>query len=229
MSFNGGLINAAGFLATGRFVSHVTGFATLFGVSTILRELKMALGILSVPFFFLLGAFLAGMLIDRPIYRKKKPYFDYVMGLSAFCLFLAASGGGLDQFGSFGAVLQLQKSYLLLCLLCLACGLQNGAISSSFGGSIRTTHLTGLTTDLGLGLAKILTFSSKDLSFQREIRIVRLRSYSMISFVLGSAVGAWIFLKLGYLGFVIPGLIACYTALYGRQIKKVSLSRKVSE
>src|SRR4051794_8426190 len=106
LSFNGGLINAGGFLATGRFVSHVTGFATLFGVDVIRRELDAAVGILSVPFFFLLGAFLAGMLIDRPIHRKQKPHFDYVMGLSALCLFLAASGGVLTHFGSFGEVLQ---------------------------------------------------------------------------------------------------------------------------
>src|SRR5438874_1149123 len=67
LSFNGGFINAGGFLATGRFVSHVTGFATLFGVGLTKNEANAALGILSVPIFFLLGAFIAGLLIDRPI------------------------------------------------------------------------------------------------------------------------------------------------------------------
>lgn len=75
MSFSAGCINAGGFLATGRFVSHVTGFATLFGIETEKRAVDSAFGILSVPIYFLLGAFLAGMLIDRPIYRKQKTAF----------------------------------------------------------------------------------------------------------------------------------------------------------
>src|SRR4051794_20811225 len=131
LSFNGGCINAGGFLATGRFVSHVTGFATLFGVDVTSRQIDAAAGILSVPLFFLLGAFIAGLLIDRPVYRGKKPHFDWVMGLSALCLFGAAGGGEMLQFGSFGEVAKLKESYLLLALLCLASGLQNAAITSS--------------------------------------------------------------------------------------------------
>lgn len=219
MSFNGGFINAGGFLATGRFVSHVTGFATLFGVHVIHNELAAAVGILSVPFFFLLGTFLAGMLIDRPIYRKRKPHFDYVMGLSALSLFLATGGGEFAHFGSMDGVNQLREVYLLMSLLCLACGLQNGAITSSSGSSIRTTHLTGLTTDLGLGLARLLTFQRGDESFKKEVRANRLRSSSIFAFVIGSAVGSWFFIKLGYRGFMLPGLIASYAAWHGRKEK----------
>lgn len=227
LSFNGGFINACGFLATGRFVSHVTGFATLFGVDVTHRELDAAVGILSVPFFFLLGAFLAGMLIDRPIHRKKNPHFDYVMGLSAFCLFLVAGIGELTHFGSFGGVLQLKKVYILLSLLCLACGLQNGAITSSSGSSIRTTHLTGLTTDLGLGLARLLTFPREDTIFKKEAHANRLRSNSIVAFALGSAVGSWFFIQLGYFGFILPGLIASYAAWHGRQVKPAAHRQEV--
>jgi len=86
LSLNGGFINAGGFLATGRFVSHVTGFATLFGVDLANSQFEAAVQILSVPLFFLLGAFLAGLLIDRPLYKKRRPHFDWVMGLSACAL-----------------------------------------------------------------------------------------------------------------------------------------------
>ena len=102
LSFNGGYINAGGFLATGRFVSHVTGFATLFGVHLANHEFDSALGILSVPIFFLFGAFFAGLMIDRQIYKGKKAHFDYVMGLSSICLFVTATGGELLNFGIFG-------------------------------------------------------------------------------------------------------------------------------
>lgn len=219
LSFNGGFINAGGFLATGRFVSHVTGFATLFGVDFANFEIEAAIGILSVPLFFLLGAFIAGLLIDRPIYRKERPHFDWVMGLSGFVLILATTEGEFSKFGNFGEPLGLEKSYLLLILLCLASGLQNAAITSSSGKSIRTTHLTGLTTDLGLGLAKIISFDFKDQTRQKEMRANFLRVGSIASFVVGSAFGAWTFLSYGFRGFLIPAVIALYAAWHGRKAK----------
>jgi uncharacterized membrane protein YoaK (UPF0700 family) len=218
LSFNGGCINAGGFLATGRFVSHVTGFATLFGVDIASHQIEAALGILSVPVFFLLGAFTAGLLIDRPIYHGKKPHFDWVMGLSALCLFIAASAGEMLKFGIFGET-GLKQSYLLLVLLCLASGLQNGAITSSSGRSVRTTHLTGLTTDLGLGLARVFTQDTQKTGFHKELRANYLRMGSIAAFVVGSAIGAWIFLHLGYRGFFLSALIATYAAWHGKQAK----------
>lgn len=218
LSFSGGFINAGGFLATGRFVSHVTGFATLFGADLSSNQIEAALGILSVPLFFLLGAFVAGLLIDRPLYEGKRPHFDWVMGLSALCLCVAA-GGSLFMFGSFGEYLGLQNNYVLLVLLCLASGLQNAAITSSSGKSVRTTHLTGLTTDLGLGLARIFTFDLKHQRLQSELRANYLRMGSIVSFILGSAFGAWIFVKFGYFGFFIPAAISSYAAWHGRKAK----------
>lgn len=219
LSLNGGFINAGGFLATGRFVSHVTGFATLFGVDVANSQFEAAIGILSVPLFFLLGSFIAGLLIDRPIHKEQRPHFDWVMGISAGALILAATGGEFSTFGNFGETLGLEKSYLLLILLCLASGLQNAAITSSSGKSIRTTHLTGLTTDLGLGLARLVSFEFKHQLRQDEVRANFLRVGSIVSFVIGSAIGAWIFIFLGYKGFLFPALISIYAAWHGRKAK----------
>lgn len=212
LSFNGGCINAGGFLASGRFVSHVTGFATLFGVESSNGHHDVALGLLSVPFFFLLGAFTVGILVDRRLSQDKRPRFDLVMALSSILLFMAATGGSLFHVGDFGNSLGLKDSYILMVLLCLASGLQNGAITSSSGRSVRTTHLTGLTTDLGIGLARIISLKHNQSSFQKELRANYLRLGSIAAFVLGSAVGAWFFFHLGYHGFVIPGLISAYAA-----------------
>jgi uncharacterized membrane protein YoaK (UPF0700 family) len=227
LSFNGGCINAGGFVATGKFVSHVTGFATLFGVSIANHQVNSALGILSVPIFFLVGSFLAGLFIDRPLHHGSVPHFDLVMGLSALCLFIAAAGEEVFQLGAFGSDISLRESYLLLAMLCLASGLQNGAITSSSGHSVRTTHLTGLTTDLGLGLARIFTFDLKSTRLQSEKRANYLRLGSIISFVVGSAVGAWIFLSFGFHGFLLPAVIATYSAWHGRNAKVAA--RKISE
>jgi uncharacterized membrane protein YoaK (UPF0700 family) len=220
LTFNAGCINAGGFLATGRFVSHVTGFASLFGVDLVKHENEAALGILSVPVFFLLGAFISGMLVDRPIYQKRHPHYDYAMGLSSVCLFLTAIGGGHLQFVNVGLMLHLKEVYVSLALLCMACGLQNGAISASSKGTIRTTHLTGLTTDLGLGFARLLTYQKGQPNYSEERHANWLRGSSILAFVLGSGVGAWLFIKLGHRGFIVSGLVSLYGAYHGRRIKK---------
>lgn len=218
LSFNGGCINAGGFLATGKFVSHVTGFATLFGVDIVNNQVKAAISMLTVPLFFLLGAFIAGLLIDRPMEQGKRPHFDWVMGLSSLCLIAAASGEHF-QLGGFGEIFRLKDAFFLLTLLCLASGLQNGAITSSSLRSVRTTHLTGITTDLGLGLARLFIFDSNKQNYKNEVRSNQLRSGSIVSFVLGSAVGAFVFLKMGYVGFYLPALITAYAAWHGRKAK----------
>ncbi|ODS51053.1 MAG: hypothetical protein ABS42_00450 [Bdellovibrio sp. SCN 50-8] len=219
LSFSGGCINAGGFLATGKFVSHVTGFATLFGVDVASNQIEAGFSILSVPLFFLLGAFAAGLLIDRPLHQGRTPHIDWVMGLSALCLFFAAGGGEMLWFGRFSGVVGIKENYALLAVICLACGLQNGAITSSSGRSVRTTHLTGLTTDLGLGLARTLTFDLRKGLFQKEARANYLRIGSIMAFIVGSAVGAWVFINVGYKGFLLPALISVYAARHGRKAK----------
>lgn len=216
LSFNGGAINAGGFLATGRFVSHVTGFATLFGVDLMSSQVEAAIGILTVPLFFLAGAFFAGLLIDRPLHLGRRPHYDWVMGLCAACLFLTGFGEYLG-FGKFGDLLDLRSSYLFLALLCMASGLQNATITSSSRGSVRTTHMTGHTTDLGLGLARLTMWDAHKEKYKKERRAIQLRIGSILSFVLGSAVGAFVFLKLGFPGFALPGLIAAYAAWRGHR------------
>lgn len=220
MIFNAGFINAGGYLATGQFVSHVTGFATLFGVNLANQQIHMAIGMLSVPFFFLLGSFLAGLLIERQIYLHKKPHFDVIIGLSGFCLLIAAIAGEAAHFGDFGEIIRLKKIYLLLILLSLACGLQNAAITTSSGSSIRTTHLTGLVTDLGLGFARLLTISRKSTTFHKEASINWFRTGSILVFMTGSAIGAWLFATLGYRGFLLSSLISFYITWQGRRIAK---------
>lgn len=219
LCFNGGCINAGGFFATGSFVSHITGFATLFGVEAIHQRYDIALGLLSVPLFFLFGAFLAGLFIDLPAHQNKKPNFDFVMGLCALLLFIASCD--FTHLKKFGETLRLKQDYFLLAQLCLACGLQNGAITSSSRGLIRTTHLTGLTTDLGLGIARLLAFNLKKEPYRKELWTNRLRFGSIVSYILGSAIGGIGFTFFEFRGFLLPCAISLYATYQGYKTKKM--------
>lgn len=219
LGFNAGCINAGAFLTTGRFVTHVTGFATLFGVDLANRDLEIALSMLSMPVFFLLGGIVCGLLIDRELHYRRRPHYDYVMGLSCLCLLAAALGGSYEAFGPIGRPFHIEEKFVLIALLCLASGLQNGALTTSSGSSVRTTHMTGLTTDLGLGIARMLTFKPHDDVYRRERVANLLRVGTVLSFIVGSEVGAILFIGLGFRGFLVPAVIAAYAAWHGRLFK----------
>lgn len=207
LSFLAGSINAGGYLAAHRFVSHVTGFATLFGIDAAQGRWDAALGIATVPLYFLLGVMIAAWLIDRRKYRGQRPLYAEVMALVCLCLILAAAGGFLGFFGEFGSEPKLRQDYILLALLCMASGLQNAAISSASSSTVRTTHLTGITTDLGIGIVRGL---SNPKFFQTEKRASIIRIGLWNSFAFGSAFGAVVVLRYQYLGFLFPALIAAY-------------------
>jgi uncharacterized membrane protein YoaK (UPF0700 family) len=204
MAFQAGLLNIGGFLACHRFVSHVTGFATFFGVEVNRRSHNEALGMLFVPLFFLLGAMISGQLVDVRLKLHLKPRYYISFGI-IFALLLAVFAGGMTGFfGAFGEPLALSRDYTLLSLLCLVCGIQNGTITTASKAVVRTTHLTGITTDLGLGLMRVLNRGKLKEEISGEGRANLMRIGLIFFFGLGSILGGFVFGRFGYLGFAIP-------------------------
>jgi uncharacterized membrane protein YoaK (UPF0700 family) len=218
LSFLAGNINAGGFLACGRFVSHVTGFATLAGISLSEGNWLETIGILTIPGYFLAGVMVSGYLTEKRRFDSS-PVQRYapVMSLVAIFLAVATLAGVMNWFGKFGETSNLANDYFLLALLCGACGLQNAAISSASGSTIRTTHLTGLTTDLGLGLIRAEVHrsgSSEERTSERKANLLRVGT--IFSFMLGSVIGAIVFSRFHFYGFILPMLLAVYASFKAR-------------
>ena len=213
LAFLAGTVNAGGFMACHRFVTHVTGFATLFGLALVDGNGLEAVGMISVPAFFLIGVIVAAWLVDRPLHRGEVPHYTIAMALIAACLATAGLLGEKMFFGPFGGASDMSSDYFLMVLLCTASGLQNAAISTSSGSTIRLTHLTGLTTDLGTGLVRAFTIRKHRRAFYRELRAALLRTGTIFAFGLGGVVGAILFKSVGYLGFLVPAGIAVYAML----------------
>ena len=213
LSFLAGNINSGGYLACHRFVSHITGFATLAGIDFEQKNWVDALGTLIIPIFFLGGVILSGYLTEkRYAHKVQGQKFAPVFGLIAVLLGFVAIGGYLDWFGRFGDPALIRHDFILLACLCGACGLQNAAITTASGYTIRTTHLTGLTTDLGLGIVKMVFKDHNKKNYTEEKLANLLRVGTILSFSFGSFVGAMIFVQNQYLGFVFPMLVAIYFA-----------------
>ncbi|MEN0060080.1 MAG: YoaK family protein [Bdellovibrio sp.] len=207
MAFQAGTINTGGYLSCHRFVSHVTGFGTLIGTEAASGKWYHALGVLSVPGFFIGGTMISALLVDRRIQTNRRPLYPVVMFLIFLLTLSVVLGGQIGFFGQFGAPI-VKQDYILLAALCLACGILNATVTSAFGAIVRTTHLTGITTDLGIGLTRILLHSHKIQPRTNEIRANWMRAGIITSFILGSYISAYAYLHSQYWGFLIPCLIA---------------------
>lgn len=225
MAFQAGLINIGGFMACHRFVSHVTGFATFFGYEINQHDPQSALSMLSVPLFFLLGCMLSGFLVDIRLKLHKRPKYYISFGLIFFLLLLILILGTFDRFGRFGEPFEYNRDYFLLATLCLICGIQNATITSVSRSVVRTTHLTGITTDLGVGLVRFLNRKKlreqNEYGTESEANLMRIGIISF--FVLGSLLGGFIFSHIGFLGFAVPAFSSgiLFLTMYYFQFLKV--------
>lgn len=133
-----GFVNAIGLLGfEHQAISHLSGSVTQIGVSALERPIVSVFLIVLVG-SFVLGSTISGVLISGESLKLGRHY-DLVLLLEGILLLISASL--LHEHISWG-----------LCLASMACGLQNALVTTYSGAVIRTTHLTGIFTDLGLML-----------------------------------------------------------------------------
>ncbi len=220
LAFQAGSLNIGGFLACQRFVTHVTGFSTLFGADLAQKKYLEAFGYLSVPVFFLIGAMISALFVDINLQKNKPPEYHHVFGILVFIMALIVGLGVTDHYGEFGTPLIFGKDYSLLALLSLASGLQNATVTSAYGAVVRTTHLTGLTTDLGIGMMRLFSSALSTEINKQELKATLMRVGIIVAYTLGSAFSAYIFLRVAYWGFMIPFVISFILWLYNLGVFK---------
>lgn len=210
-------------MACHKFVSHVTGFSTLFGAEMARANFSTAGQFLLVPLFFLGGSLISGLLIDSRVMEGKEPLYTVVFSILTLSTAIILGLGASHVFGKFGMTEDMDKDFFLLALLCFSCGLQNATVTSAYGAVVRTTHLTGLTTDLGVGLAKILNPRLDLVKRKMEMRASLMRMGIIGSFTLGSVICGFIFIKTNYWGFAIPFLISVGLLIFSLALKSKTL------
>jgi uncharacterized membrane protein YoaK (UPF0700 family) len=225
LAFQAGLLNIGGLLACHSFVSHVTGFATLFGLEANHNHFLAASGMLLVPVFFLFGAMLSGYLVDLRLKLNKNPHYYVVFGVLFFLLLGVVVGGFNGVFGTFGEPLETKGDYTLLALLCLVCGIQNGTITLVSKSVVRTTHLTGVTTDLGIGLVRVINGWRLKGKIDGETSANFMRAGIIFFFAAGSTMGVALFENYAYRGFLFPMTISgllFFASLYFQVIRRLT-------
>jgi len=214
LAFQSGFINALGFLACGRYVTHVTGVGTQFGMALADRSVWFFLELAGFPLAFILGSFFSGAFTIARIERGKRPLFDLVSFMLPIGLFVLMVAGGQGVFGVFGEDLVLARDFALLYSLSFLAGLQNGCFATLTKGQIRTTHLTGISTDIGTDLARL--WFGKLQGKERELTRLtnRSRVLTFMSFSTGSIVSVIASRYLEYGALTVPlltSLVVTYT------------------
>jgi len=194
LAFLAGSVNAVGLLGfSHQSVSHLTGSSSLLGLALADLDLRNALHLLLTLLSFLAGAALSGMLITSTALRLGRHY--------GFSLLIEASL-------LIMAMLALQRgSDLGIYLASMACGLQNAMVTTYSGSIIRTTHLSGIFTDLGIMLGRRLRGEALD--GRRLLLFLLLIS----GFICGGVVGTVLFRGLHFVALLMPALLAATLAV----------------
>jgi len=150
LAFVAGALNAGGFLAVGVYTSHVTGNLSRAVDDVALGLIAPALGALSLVGSFFLGAFCSGLLVSLGQRRRFKG--RYAFSLLVQALLLAV-------FAWFGSTVDLGDKALvpyIACMLSFLMGMHNSVVTTVSNAEVRTTHMTGVVTDLGIELSRLL-------------------------------------------------------------------------
>lgn len=203
LCFAAGAVNATSMLACSRFVTHVTGTVTRIGAAV--AHLTLMLDFALVLAWFIAGAFMAQLILHGRFHRGKRPPFSLPLWAAAGITALVALLGHVGWLGPFGGDVDQIGDFLHLCALGFAMGLQNAAVATSTGQLVRTTHLTGPATDLGVHLADMLLADASTRELAR--RHALLRAGKLMSYAFGAAVATALCAKLAYLTLLVPALV----------------------
>lgn len=219
LSFKGGFLNTAGFLIAGSYVSHVTGFGTQVGVAIGHHEYDFGLELLIIPIAFIGGASLVSVILDKNYSEDKIPNYPLIQLMITFLLGLISV---LFSMGFFSKNPHHDlNTVTLIGLLCLVCGLKNGLTTWSTYGKIRTTHLTGLSTDIGLHLPKFFNKKYHGYRYPEERKINCIRIMILVSFSLGACISALLVPIIGYyvihIAFFISVILSAVSLLHRKK------------
>lgn len=179
LSFVAGIVNVAGFLSVKRLTTNVTGHFAFFVDEVFkLHFVESFIYFWFIAFFFL-GSFVSNLIVEFITRRNEKFIYIVPIIIEIFILFTIAV---------FGESLIVNNSNFIAFSLLFAMGLQNSMVTRISNAVVRTTHLTGLFTDLGIELSQLFFYKEKSyLNKLRSTIFLRLRIISF--FFIGGIVG----------------------------------------
>jgi uncharacterized membrane protein YoaK (UPF0700 family) len=223
LAFVGGYADASSYLLARTFTGHLTGNCVLAAVSAASKDWYLTLDRLLAVIVFL-GGILFSLILNRfaPVQLRQSSlaiamFIEVLLFLIAF-LFLSNRA----------------NAELFIVCMCLALGIQNGALDKTNGISVHSTYMTGMVTTLMQKSFDHLSSkrSPKEESSRDSARLtIQVLAPMWISFIFGAVTGAVIvssFHSIGLLGIVLP-LILLILIKMNRRLTDTADSRTRSD
>lgn len=204
LCFTAGIVNAAGLFAFSVLTTNVTGHAGLFAQKLATGDLRAARMVALWLILFLAGAFFSSFCIGRTGHNKSTSHALPII-IETIILLLAATFGYTYDHSI------LKTEYFAGSLL-FAMGMQNALVSTISGNVVRTTHLTGMFTDLGIELYALISMPHKNKAGVRNK--ITLHLIIIGFFLAGGIIGGYIWLKFKYYTFYLPAAVLAIALFY---------------
>lgn len=183
-----GIVNVVGFLGfQHQAITHLTGNTSLLGAALVGGDTRGVVQLGAMIAAFVFGSMLSGLIVQDSTLRLGR---RYGVALSIESLMLLAAIPLFRQQHLAGPV-----------LAAAACGLQNAMATTYSGALVRTSHLSGMFTDVGIMLGHALR--GMPVSRRRLALCVVVITF----FFLGGLSGAWLFGHYGYAALYLPAIL----------------------
>ena len=199
-----GYVNVVGFVVCGRAVSHVSGTVATFGKDVTDGDWALLGSSAWIVWWFLVGAFGAGMAMHVARARRWKSIYVLPIAIEAAALVALGVVIALSDAPQVEGARTIAGTSLraATAIACFAMGLQNATITRISGGVVRTTHVTGVLTDLGLELFALVprrgptrTVASQPVGGLSVGERAGLLASILASFAIGAGLGGWALTK----------------------------------
>jgi uncharacterized membrane protein YoaK (UPF0700 family) len=177
LNLNAGYVNACVFAEYNVGTTHVTGTATVLGVNLVQGNYWAFARLLSQLALFIFGGFLCSLTIGGQQKYHPGPHYSAVLFAISALVFVAS----------------FQTDSMVVCsfLVTVAAGMQNAMTTFFSGAAIRTTHLTGTATDIGIELANWARKRPQYLSWKLKLLLCFMQAF-LLGAILGTgASGLW--------------------------------------
>jgi uncharacterized membrane protein YoaK (UPF0700 family) len=218
LSFVAGIVNVAGFFAVQKLTTNVTGHFAFFVDEVFKLDFWAAFIYFLYIFFFFLGSFISNLIIE--VISRKDDKYIYVVPVLTECLILFVIGFWGHRF------LLLNPNVIAFSLL-FAMGLQNSLVTTISNATVRTTHLTGLFTDLGIELSQMFFYKSTE-QHKKLISSIKLRLIIISFFFIGGIVGGVLYSKVDLHSLLFAAIALLVGLIYDNiKFSLIQLSRRL--
>ncbi len=211
LSFVAGLVNVVGFLSVQKLTTNVTGHFAFFVDEFFRFQFSKSIIYLLYILFFLLGSFVSNFIVEIVDRTKERNIFVLPVFIEISILIL---------IGSFGHMFVNNYPDIIALALLFTMGLQNSLITTLSSAMVRTTHLTGLFTDLGIELSQLFFYKTPE-HRKKLLGNIQLRSRIILFFFIGGTFAGLIYTKLQLYSLVIGACILFIGLIYDRVKYKI--------